>query len=220
MNQGFTYIWTLKYPIKKNSHKRPINDPHKVYIFKRRANGNIKVYNPNRILVNNHQTALNKLKNNTFTPANYNRIKESVQRKNVHPLHMYIMVKNIIRARNVAQNRVRCNYEKISNPTNKQTASYKKSTANHNKRLKEWKVFMNVAKNLILPYNSANNLVQRYIRNLAPTNFPNNANRRRLIKDAKNGIISYHIRANQGPRFGPGVGFEYYNRHGRVYNNK
>jgi hypothetical protein len=222
MNQGFTYIWALKFPHGDKKHS-PMNNPHKVYFFKRRSNGNLKIYNPNKNLVNKHQTALNKLKNGTFTRANYNSIKSSVRNNNVRPLHMYIMVKNILRVRHAAQNAARRRFQAIANPSNKQIQSHQASVINHNKRIKQWNKFMNISKNLIKNVNNSNNtpnnLVTRYRKNLQPTNFPNKARRRNMIKSGKNGIVSYQVREGEGNRFGPGRGFEYYNSNGRLYNH-
>lgn len=224
MNQGFTYIWTLKFPHgEKKKQSSAANDPHKVYFFKRRSNGNVKIYNPNRNLVNKHQTALNKLKNGTFTQANYNAIKASVRNNNVRPLHMYIMVKNIIRVRRAAQNAARRRFQSIANPTNKQIQSHQTSIRNHNRRIQQWNTLMNISKNLIKNVNGSNNapnnLVTRYSKNLRSTNFPNTASRRNMIKSGKNRIVSYHVREGEGNRFGFGHGFEYYNSRGKLYNS-
>ena len=82
---------------------------------------------------------------------------------------------------------------------------------------------MNISKNLIKNVNGSNNtpnnLVTRYRKNLQPTNFPNKARRRNMIKSGKNGIVSYQVREGEGNRFGPGRGFEYYNSNGRLYNH-
>ena len=133
------------------------------------------------------------------------------------------MVKNILRVRHAAQNAARRRFQAIANPSHQQIQSHQDSIINHNKRIKQWNKFMNISKNLIKNVNNSNNtpnnLVTRYRKNLRPTNFPNKASRRNMIKAGKNGIISYQVREGEGNRFGPGRGFEYYNSNGRLYNH-
>lgn len=224
MNHGFTYIWTLKFPPgkapsgkNKKSQLPPINDPHKSYFFRRRHNGNVKIYNPNINLINTHKNILKKLANNTFTPANYNALKASVRNKNIRPLHMYIMMKNILRARHLAQNLAGNRFRaKYTNPTKNQQRVYNDSVINHARRIKEYNKLMNISKNLIKNVtggnNNPNNLVTRYRRNLAPTNFPNVTRRQNMIRREKN-----RIKVHGTPVIYPGKGVEYYNRHGRIY---